>query len=171
MGQVTDMIGELPDELIAVELKVSFNAKAFCQAHHNKSFATRSYVAVGVSPRQKSIQEMLGIGLLVVSPAGEVETRIEAVPCVPFAPRVTQLRERLALSDTGGVAGAPNTAGDGPAQSVARLVKPLRDAGVSWRECFKRVPNHYASHRSMQNVMMSYRPCREILCGPDPVDE
>lgn len=161
-GRCVDIVA-VGAQLVAVELKASLSKTVIYQAMTTQNFADQSWCAVPTNPRCLDSAERRGVGVLRVS-NGRVKILLQAVTnSRPFPGPQLRMRERLAGMEAGGLAGIPTPYGDGPAQRVARLVAPLYRAGIPWREIWSRIPNHYASHKSMAGVMRNYGPARRIL--------
>jgi hypothetical protein len=162
-GTCVDVMAYGPP-LVAVELKLSLTRKVIKQAILDQVFADESWCAVPTRPRSLEEPKRFGVGVLAVHDQVEVLCEPDSVRVgMPFPASRAQVIDTLSKTEPGGVGGKPSPINDGPAQQVARLVAPLYQAGLSWVEIYKRVPNHYANPRSLAGVMRGYGPARVII--------
>lgn len=160
--RVIDIVARKGDSIIAIELKVQASREVAYQAANCQLFTTEVYAAVACLPRQKTLEqrfERLGLGVLYVD--GESVTKLLAPKVVrphmtPHLPYVKEINARLDAYEPGGTAGRPTMKGEGPAIEVYAAIQKLRteEPKITWKEIYRRIPNHYASYRSLQSSML-----------------
>jgi hypothetical protein len=155
-----DHAGVSDDRIVLVEMKRCLSRGVMQQACTHQLVTDEVYCVVLSRPAAASLVRAREIGLGV---ARVFENRV----CIVLRPKprrkkslvmehyITGFRERIAKLDEGGVGGKPTLKGVGPAQDVYRAVRRYRreHPGVTWRELYAAVPNHYAHPRSMQLSM------------------
>lgn len=151
-------IGDMGEELVAVEMKTSLTKQVIRQAYMTNLFADYSYCAVLASPRTSSLAACFGqgIGVLRVQD-GRVTVLAEAKNNEPPEWNKRPIINALRLRPPGGVAGKPTLKGEGPAQDCARRVKRwrLEHPESTWAEIYTNVENHYANMASMRGALTS----------------
>ena len=165
-GCCIDVVGLGTIGLVAVELKVSLSRGVLKQARLCQNFAVEAWCAVPTKPRSMKTARLRGLGILRVR-GDTVSVLLAAKPNAhkPFAASTAEVERRLSLMAPGGTGGIQSPINDGPAQETARLVAPLYQAGIAWREIFATVPSHYANPNSMRSAMLGYGPARVITKG------
>lgn len=163
-GRAIDVVGvNGAGRIVAVELKQGLGHAVIRQAHQVQSSTWETYCAVRRKPRADGEHfercRRYGIGVLLVDPsAGGEAVRVLIEPRdtgAVFGASAGRLLCRCEHMAEGGTGGMPNTLGNGPAQAVLRAVREFRrsNPGTNWREIYDKVPNHYASARSMQGAL------------------
>lgn len=158
------------NEIIIVEMKKTFSKKLVYQCR-NVYFADKVFAVIGTNPTQKSINalkkavelEGQSIGLISVI-NNEVEIIIPAEPRRESYYKQFYL-ERLFLyhkehgNSTRDSGGKPNMKGEGVAQAVLSEIKEYvkQNPECTWRQIYHKVPNHYASWKSLQGSMRSWQ--------------
>jgi len=155
-----DIVGRRGRELIIVELKLGFCQAAIHQLIALDMAAHRVYLAVARKPRTRSIQQVQEIhsGLLYVYD-NQVEVLAEYEDDNVSRIWVDRLHERLDYYKPGGVAGYPNSAGEGPAIECLKKIKGFvrKYPRAGWDKIYRNVPNHYSSAKSMAHSMRSWK--------------
>jgi hypothetical protein len=152
----TDIVGLKDKELIAVELKQGCRGLAFNQAYRNQCFSDKSYVAVAIRPRAKTVarykEHHIGI-ILVSGDAVSVISEAEQNNVISYRKDDTiKILERFKNNT---VAGLPCQSGVGEAQECLKAVMVYREKNpdAPWRAIFREVKNHYASPASMRQSL------------------
>jgi hypothetical protein len=155
-----DHAGVSESRIVLVEMKRCLSEGVMQQACTHQLVTDEVYCVVLSRPAASSVSRAREIGLGV---ARVYEDRV----CIMLPPKprkgkslimrhyVERFRARVAKLDEGGVGGKPTLKGEGPAQDVYRAVRRYRreHPGVTWKELYQAVPNHYAHARSMQLSM------------------
>ncbi len=143
--------------IVMVELKTSLTISVRRQTGILQLITPNVYCGVGTNPNRSSIAacQKRGLGILsirngVVVVVLEPSRQIDPVPSY-----VKRCLEYADLADPGHDAGRPNVKGEGPAQDVERLILEYRKdhPEATWKELYKKIPNHYANYRSMQGAI------------------
>lgn len=167
-ASIVDIVGVRGEEIVAVELKRSLTRRVVHQAYTHQLFAHQVWVAVGTRPRKKSKQaprqEQIGV-LSVRDGVVYVVRHASYRENFPLEHYARRMREKLAWREPGGTAGVPCLKGVGPAQDCYDRVQEFKreHPKATWQEIFEKVPNHYASARSMaysMGVVRDKRPKR-----------
>ncbi len=161
------------DKTIAVEMKRSLTRGVIGQAYTLNLACDYVFVAVGTKPRKSSIERCERVGLGILSVVGGVVTVVlEAVTKHngPLSSWKERLIKRVENLEPGGIAGNPTQLGEGPAQDCYDRVQEYRllHPKATWKELYKNVANHYASHRSMSGALrtvMFDRKSKEDRCS------
>lgn len=165
MHRPIDTIGIGEAENVGVEMKRHMNWKVCYQASTLALSCNRSYVAVGSKPRNIERCEKMGVGILRVV-GGVVEVLLESAHTITVNPHYWELlREKCSRLTGDGCGGVPCLNGIGPAQDCRRRVDEYlkEHPDADWRELFQKVPNHYASFRSMQGALCTSLKRREYF--------
>lgn len=152
-----DVVGVREDAVVGIEMKLCLSEKVIRQGWNLQMACDRGYLAVASKPRSVSIEQAkkLGLGVLRVK-KGSVEVLLEPNQ---KEPPVANYRERVlskcAHMSTQGRGGVPCLDGVGPARDCKRRVGQYlkRHPKASWAELYEKVPNHYASAKSMSGAL------------------
>lgn len=154
-----DLVGwnEQEDRIACIELKTSLTSRVLRQAYLHQVVTVQVYVGVGTLPRPSSLAaaRLLGIGVLSIR-ADCVTVLVEPTEqCDILQAERDDLIDCIRHSTPSDDGGLPSLLGIGPAQTVALAVREYLTSHPrsNWLAIFRDVPNHYASHRSMSQVM------------------
>ncbi|MDD5323440.1 MAG: hypothetical protein PHD43_23115 [Methylococcales bacterium] len=157
--RVVDIVAIKESSIIAIELKVGYCKKVLFQASRNLIFANQSYIAVGRSPRLKSVLtcKQNDVGVMVIGDS------VELLNVPQIQDGRSYYREKIIEScgrnSENLIAGIPCVAGIGPAIQVNNAVDEYQKLNPSstWKQIFMDVPNHYASPASMRQSLEKHR--------------
>lgn len=157
----TDIVGfdVATPRIITVELKLGFTRKLFYQARLSGYNAHQAYAAAPsrVTPKVLERAAIYEVGLLRVFSNAVVVIR--PAPVRELRPScLSRMLERLRTHPRNGVGGKPCIKGEGPAKTVARLVREyiVEHPSADWTEIYENVPNHYANMKSMRGTMNNW---------------
>ena len=152
-----DVVGivRIPELVVGIEMKVCMTAKVIGQAAQLQLCCDLAYIAVASRPRDIAPATSLGLGVLRVHD-GCVE--ILAQPVGPFRPNDhyrSMLLSKASRMSGQGMGGVPCLDGVGPARDCKRRVDEYRreHPDANWGEIWHKVPNHYASPKSMSGAL------------------
>ena len=149
-----DIVAIRGDEIVTVELKMSFSRRLWQQCGSASPMSDRVYAASPTVCR-KPPECYRDIGILRVTDETVVIVR-EPVgkPWKPMHDRAVQaLRNRV--PDETVVGGVPVLAGEGPRQRCRKRCAEYVRAHpkATWKDLYEHVDNHYAHHRSMAGAL------------------
>jgi len=150
-----DVVGIKGEVVVGVEMKLSLTKSLIQQIITLGLACQRVYVALSTRPRDPSRVGRHGVGILRIT-RGRVEVLLKAKRSKVFYESWRNLLVSTCSRMTGdGVGGVPCLDGVGPAQDCKRRVDQYKKKHpqATWRELYEKVPNHYASHRSMANAL------------------
>lgn len=159
-----DVLAVKQKHLIVVELKLSFTRHLLrqCSRAH---FADTVYAAVPTTPSKKSMEirncNYSDIGILQVRDSVVVLHEPDLNSPFNRSDWLDKKHDKICdllgswTPDDAVLGGVPTGVNEGPAQKVLRLVREHRGQfpASKWRDLYRIVPNHYASHKSMQQSM------------------
>jgi hypothetical protein len=160
-----DVVGIGDAVTVGIEMKRHMSQKVIYQAATLSLSCDRSYVAVGSKPRSLEQARRLGIGVLRVA-KGMVEVLLESAHQGTPTPHYRdQLRTKCARMTGEGVGGVPCLDGVGPAQDCKRRVEAYKKENpeAGWGEIWLKVPNHYASAKSMAGALTTSLKMRALF--------
>lgn len=170
-----DLLGKKGDDLITVELKMTWSKGLKYQAHRHTLISENTYAATPTKPSQKTIEMFTksGIGMLHVK-NGLVS--VIAKPLLKYPPiqhYIDYIFRRLEYMEPGYEgAGHPTLKGVGPAiECRKRVDEYLRiHPTATWKQIFQDVHNHYSSYKSMYAAMIIRTPATAPEGGSDESD-